>query len=98
MGCSGSKVSAPPSAAPAAKVEAKAASTAVADQPADAAEVVEDKAQELVSELLKPQDQQSKAEDTETVTTLPKEDSPLFGREVKVEGEAAAGPCTCSFW
>ena len=98
MGCSGSKVSVPPSAAPAAKVEAEAASTAVADQPTDTAEVVEEKAQELVSELLKPQDEQPKAEDTETVTTVPKEDSPLFGREVKVEGAAAAGPCTCSVW
>ena len=39
---------------------------------------------------------ESKAEDTETVTTLPKEDSPLFGRDVKLEGAAPAGSCSCA--
>ena len=50
---------------------------------------------EQAVDALKPQDEH-KAEDTETVTTLPKEDSPLFGRDVKVEGDAPAGACTCA--
>ena len=91
MGCSGSTSAekAPPAAA--AVPTGKAVSDVAVPEPDRAV-------------LLKPAEptdpqkshEESKAEDTETVTTLPKEDSPLFGRDVKVEGDAPAGACSCA--
>ncbi|CAE7731555.1 unnamed protein product [Symbiodinium pilosum] len=99
MGCSGSKAAAKPSTteavapAPAPAKEAQAV-TLEADAVPPTAGIV-DTVEAQAGELLKP-DEQGKAEDTETVTTLPKEDSPLGGdaKDVKIEGDAAAKPST----
>eukprot|EP00439_Symbiodinium_sp_Y106_P078344 s2908_g17.t1 len=86
MGCSGSTSAekAPPAAA--AVPTGKAVSDVAVPEPDRAV-------------LLKPAEptdpqkshEESKAEDTETVTTLPKEDSPLFGRDVKETAAALFG-------
>ncbi|CAE7731574.1 ufd1, partial [Symbiodinium pilosum] len=84
--------------APAPAKEAQAV-TLEADAVPPTADIV-DAVEAQAGEFLKP-DEQGKAEDTETVTTLPKEDSPLGGdaKDVKIEGDALASACTCAgFW